>query len=193
MARSGMGSLIGRFRSLTNDPGTVYFSDDRIQEILDGRRLDFYQEPLFVIPQQVGAGSVEYHVYHSNYRQLEGTASGTVAFRLYDSSGSIVTGYSFDDQNGQFVFTANQAGSARYLDGRSYDLYGAAAEGWRQIAGSATPAYDFGVEGRRYSRSQWFEHCMEMAKQMEIFSSGSSFGSTFGIIERSDMVGIGGF
>lgn len=189
-ARSGMTNLISRWRRLVDDTGTVAFSDDRAQEILDGERFDFYQEPLTVQAQQVAAGSVAYHVYTSIHHNLEGTASGTVAFRLYDSLGTVITsGYTFDDQLGRFVFTANQAGSARYLDGRSYDLNGAAAAGWRERAGMQADAYDFRVEGRQYSRSQWFKHCMDMAQYYEsLRSNQAQWGSWAGVIERSDMI-----
>lgn len=189
-ARAGMTNLIARWRSLVHDTGTVAFSDDRAQEILDGVRLDFYRESLTVTPQQVGSGSVGYHVYTAPYRNLEGTASGTVAFRLYDSLGTVITsGYTLDEQLGRFVFSASQAGSARYLDGRSYDLYGAAAAGWRELAGMRAEAYSFRVEGRAYSRSDWFKHCMTMAEYYEgLRSDVGRWGSTVGVIERGDMV-----
>jgi len=180
--------LVTRFRSSVNDLTYDAFADDRVQDILDARRSDFFQSPLTVVSQQIALGTVEYHVYTARYRYLEGTASGTVAFRLYDSSGSaIASGFTLDASNGRFDFTANQAGSARYLDGRSYDLNGAIADGWRERAGQQSGAYDFRVEGRQYSRSQWFEHCMKMADSFDAKAMGSSsWGSGFGAIERSD-------
>lgn len=183
-ARSGMTSLIGQFRALVDDAGTATFTDDRAQEILDDHRIDFYQDSLVVTPQQVASGSVAYHVYTSAYRYIEGTASGTVAFRLYDSFGTVITsGYTEDMNRGRFVFTADQVGSARYVDGRSYDLYGAVAAGWRQRASAQADGYDFRVEGRQYSRSQWFKHCMDLAKFYE-----SEARSTQAVIERGDMI-----
>jgi hypothetical protein len=163
-ARSGMASLITQFRRLTDDAGTAIFTDDRVQEIFDNNRFDFYQDPLTVTAQQIASGTVGYHVYTSAYNNLEGTASGTVAFRLYDSRGTVLTtGYTADVQRGVFTFSASQAGSARYLDARAFDLYGAVAEGWRERAGLQANDYDFRVEGRQYSRSQWFKHCFDMA------------------------------
>lgn len=182
-ARSGMADLINQFRSLVDDAGTVSFTDDRAQQILDAHRIDFYQLPLAVTPQQVALGSVTYQVYTATYGNLEGTASGTVAFRLYDSSGAVISsGYTLDAQRGVFTFSANQAGSARYLDGRSYDLYGAAADGWRERAGKQSGSFDFRVEGRAYSRSQWFAHCAEMAKYYESMARPSQ-----AVMERGDM------
>lgn len=123
-------------------------------------------------------------------RNLEGTASGTVAFRLYDSLGTVITtGFTFDDQNARLYFTANQAGSARYLDGRSFDIFGAAADAWREAAGLQSEKYDFRVEGRAFTRSQWFEHCMSLAMYYESKRTNLQQWSTmFGVIERSDML-----
>src|SRR5689334_6497556 len=122
-ARAGMSELIGLFRSGVADAGTIYFTDDRREQKLDGRPLGHWQDAMRPVTVQVAVGSVEYKVYRSRYRYLEGTASGSTAFRLYDSLGSaIASGFTFDAVNGRFDFTANQVGSARYLDARSYDL-----------------------------------------------------------------------
>lgn len=187
--RAGMMSLILQWREMVNDAAGDAFTDTRAQQILDQYRLDFYQEPLTVTAQQIAAGTVGYHVYQSIHQNLEGTASGTVAFRLYDSLGTVITsGYTLDEQRGKLVFTASQAGSARYLDGRSYDLNGAAAAGWRERAAKQASGYDFRVEGRQYSRSQWFNHCMQMANYYEgLRTNQGAWGSTAGVIERSDM------
>jgi hypothetical protein len=181
-ARSGMTTLLSQFRNLVSDAGTVAFTDDRAQEILDARRMSFYQQPLVVTAQQIASGTVVYHTYTLPYGNLEGTASGTAAFRLFDSVGSVITsGYTLDAQNGVITFTTNQAGSARYLDGRSYDLYGAVADGWREKAGQQASGYDFRVEGRAYSRSQWYKHCFDLARLYDSMAR-----PTQAVIERSD-------
>lgn len=166
-ARSGMADIISQWRAMVGNVGTATLTDDRAQQILDGNRYDFWQQPLSVQPLQVAAGSVVYKVYLSPYANLEGTASGTVAYRLYDSNGTAITPDGLDMQRGVFRFNADQGGSARYLDGRSFDLDGAAAAGWRDLAGLYSSYYDFQQEGRRFSRSQWFEHCQQMAMSYE--------------------------
>lgn len=193
--RSGMTNLIDQFLSLVDDSDNSIFTTQRAQDILDRYRADFYQEPLHCTQQQIGGGglgSVAYFVYTSVRNHLEGTASGTVAFRLYDSLGTVLTsGYTFDEQNGIIRFTADQAGSVRYLDGRSFDLYGAVAQGWRERAGKLVGNYDFRVEGRQYSRSQYFQHCREMASYYDSMRSGGSgwdYASSSGVIERGDMI-----
>lgn len=165
-ARSGMADLISQWRSMVGNVGTATLSDDRAQQILDDNRYDFWQQPLAVQPLEVG-GSVVYKIYLSPYKNLEGTASGTVAYRLYNSGGTAVTPDSLDMQRGVFRFNADQSGSARYLDGRSFDLNGAAADGWRDLAGLYSSYYDFQQEGRRFSRSQWFDHCQQMAANFD--------------------------
>lgn len=162
-ARTGMAELITAWRAMVGAVGTATISDDRAQQILDNARYDFYQEPLQAQPLTIGSGTVVYKVFASPYTNLEGTASGTVAFRLYDSFGTAWTPDTLDMQRGVFRFNADQRGSARYLDGRSYDLNGAAADGWRELAGLYASYYDFKQEGRAFTRSQWFAHCREMA------------------------------
>jgi len=166
-ARSGMTTIISQWRDMVGAVGTATISDDRAQQILDDHRFDFWQDALTVTPLQVAAGSVVYKIYSSPYNNLEGTASGTVAYRLYDSNGTAVTPDTLDMQRGVFRFNADQSGSARYLDGRSFDLNGAAATGWRDLAGQYSGYYDFQQEGRRFSRSQWFDHCQQMARSFD--------------------------
>jgi hypothetical protein len=186
-----MTNLLEQFAAMVADTEFSSFTTQRAQDILDRHRLDVYQEPLSWTAQQVATGSVVYHVFTSQHRNLEGTASGTVAFRLYDSQGTAVTtGYTLDESNGIVRFTANQGGSARYIDARSYDLYGAVADGWRERAGQQAGGYDFRVEGRSYNRSQWFEHCMSMAAQYDSLKTGASgwgYTTSRGVIERGDM------
>jgi hypothetical protein len=188
-ARAGLVTLISQWRSMIGGAGTATVSDDRAQQILDSHRLDFWQEPLAVQPLSIpgGAlGSVVYTTFLCKFNNLEGTASGTVAFRLYDSMGSAQSPSTYDMQNGIFIFSADQMGSARYIDGRSYDLNGAAADGWRDLAGNYSSLYDFRQEGRQFSRSQWFKHCLDMAdyfdgkKRMGYGSGGVA------IVERGD-------
>lgn len=163
-ARSGMTDIITEWRALVGNVGTATVSDDRAQQILDNGRYDFWQESLAVQPLTIGGGSVVYKVYQSPHGNLEGTASGTVAYRLYDSIGTAWTPDSLDMRRGVFRFNADQVGSARYLDGRSFDLNGAAADGWRELSGLYASYYDFQQEGRRFTRSQWFDHCLQMVR-----------------------------
>lgn len=163
MARSGMSNLITRWRRMVDDAGTAVWSDDQAQQLLDDCRVTVYAEPLTAIAQDIG--STVYLVYHSRYGNQEELASGTTVWRLFDANGSTIgtASYSMDYQRGIVTFTADQKGSARYLDARSYDLAGAAADAWRQRAGMQADGYDFSADGASFSRSQWFNHCERMA------------------------------
>lgn len=164
MARSGMDNLISRWRRMVDDAGTAVWSDDQAQELLDDNRVTVYAESLTAIAQDTGT-TVTYTVYHSRYGNQEELASGITVWRLFDASGSTIgtASYTVDYQRGIVTFGADQHGSARYLDARSYDLAGAAADAWRQRAGMQADGYDFSADGASYNRSQWFKHCQEMA------------------------------
>ncbi len=47
----------------------------------------------------------------------------------------------------------------------TYDLYRAAAEGWRWKAGIVSETYDFIAEGGEFKRAQVYSHYMEQAKR----------------------------
>ena len=77
-ARQGMVSLISRWRRLVDDAGTVVWTDDTAQTLLDGFRVDVWGEVLTYIPQYVNATTV-YKLYASKYNNLDGVQH-TVAF-----------------------------------------------------------------------------------------------------------------
>jgi hypothetical protein len=164
--RPGMSDLIGRWRRLVDDTGSAIWTDNEAQQVLDAHRVDFWQEALEVTPRQVAANTVYYTIYKSRHQNLEASTSGTAAWRLYDSQGAAIgtANYSADYMRGILTFAADQAGSARYLDGRSYDLAGAAADGWRERSARVSSYYDVDGDGTRMTRSQWFKHCQAMAE-----------------------------
>lgn len=163
-ARSGMSNLIARWRRMVNDGGTAVWTDAQAQDLLDDHRLDIWQEPLSVQPVE-DSGTVRYYQYMSRYGDFEEASSGTAAWRVYDSDGDAIgtATYTADYVRGMLRFSSDQAGSVRYVDGRSYDLHAAAAEAWRERAATTAPYYSFGADGANYRRSDWFSHCMKMA------------------------------
>lgn len=162
--RSGMSDLIAKVRRLVNDVDAAVWTDEQIQEALDRYRVDVWGEVLTAVPSRVG-GDVVYRQYFLSAQDVEGTAS-TDAWRLYDAQGSAVTGYTLYGDRGLVVFSEDQAGSARYADYRWYDPYLSAADLWEERAGMQADKYDFGTGSDRFSRSQWFDHCLRMAEQM---------------------------
>jgi hypothetical protein len=157
--------LIDRWRRMVADTGSDHWDDDTAQEVIDAHRLDIYREPLVAVPQPA-PGSTVYTVYQAQYPYIEGTASGSAVFRLYDAGGTAITsGFTLDWQRGRVVFSADQGGSARLLDYRAYDLNAAAADGWRERAADTADKYAFADTGQSFSRNQWFEHCERMAER----------------------------
>jgi hypothetical protein len=177
--RSGMTDLVSHFRSYVQESGTVIFSDDRIQQILDSNSNYFYQDPLAFIPQRYN-GSVIYTQYFSQYQWLEGTA--TTTNKIYNTNGTVVTNYSSDFVNGKFTFDANTHGTAYYFDGRSFNFFKAVSDGWKEKAAYYSTQFDFEVEGRKYKKSQIVQSCLTMA---EDYASKAT--AVFHPMDRGDM------
>ena len=165
MSRDGMSDLLIRARRMVDDSGTAVWTDDEIQDVLDSCRVEFYKETLTPIPENSDETLI-YRVYRSQYRDLEGAASGSTAWRVYDGLGSAIgtADYAADYMRGEITFSTDQAGSARYLRGRSYDLNYAAALLCEQRAAAAAADYDFAADGAKFSRAQWFQHCRALAE-----------------------------
>lgn len=158
-----MSDLITRWRRMVDDQGTAVWSADEAQELLDTFRVDVYAHELTPAPQVV-SGTTLYKVHLAAFENLETAASGTAGFRLYDANGSAISsGFTADYLRGVFTFAADQRGSVRYIDARSYDLHAAAAAGWREWMASKASLYRFSADGASYDRQQWFAHCAQMA------------------------------
>ena len=74
--------------------------------------------------------------------------------------------------------------ASRYLNGREYDLNGAAADAWRERAAGKAGSYDFQADGGRFYRSQWFDHCIKLADYYGNLAHG---GMAVSLLERSDV------
>lgn len=183
MARAGMSNLLTRLRREVDDAGTATWTDDELQDMFDGCRVEFYDEKLIAEPVAVDGDEV-YVYYRSAWSDLEEAPSGSDAWRVYDASGSAIgtADYSVNYRAGVITFAADQGGSARYLHGRSYDLACAAAEAWSERAAGEAGGYDFTADGGKFTRSQWFKHCREMA---DYFTSRQRI--TVATIVRSDV------
>lgn len=183
-ARTGMANLISRWRRMVNDGGTAVWTDDQAQTVLDSHRVDFWQQELTPAIVVEGSATV-YKAYSGPFSDLEEVGSGSTAWRLYDSTGTTIgtANYAADYVRGVVLFTADQHGSARYLDGRSYDLAAAAAEGWRERMALTADDYTFSADGATYNRSDWFAHCSRMADYYDRMTRPTST-----IMVRSDLV-----
>lgn len=166
--RAGMANLIARLRRMANDVPAAAWTDDELEEILDSHMEELFGTHLAPVSRYVN-GTITYKTFLCAYSDLEEVFSGDDYWRMYDSAGSTIgtAGYTVNYQTGRITFTADQAGSARYLDARCYDLNGAAAQAWRERMGMQSDKYSFGADGASYSRSDWFKHCETMAAKYE--------------------------
>ena len=159
MARTTLSSLLTTLREWINDPaGTAQvFSDDALQRHLDANRSDIYREELTAVPAYIGGGSIAYYEYRSCHQWFETTQAGTAVFQVQDSIGTTrgtATWADVDYQLGRVTLTTDQAGTALYLTGRSYDMYGGAADALTDWAQKVALQFDFSSDQQSFSRSQ---------------------------------------
>lgn len=169
MARASLANIRLRLRPMIADIGAIQiWSDDELDDILDQHRLDFYREVL--APQPRGFTTVVYRVYHSAHANLEEfDATDDTIFRLYDGSDVepvITTDYTVDYIRGAITFLTNQTVNY-YLDGRSFDLNGAAMMCWQEARGEKAKLYTFSEDGQKFDKSDWFKHIGEMIKMYD--------------------------
>ena len=180
-ARLGMVDLIARWRRMVDDAAAAVWDDVEAQELLDTFRAEHVG--LALQPQaRLEGGIYVTRLYLVGVGNLETDASGAEAWRLYDNAGAAVSGANVNYLRGSVLFDDDQGGAWRYVDCRSYDLAGAAAQGWRERMASKAGSYDFEADGARYTRSQWFKHCLAMAEHYE-----SQRPAHMGVLARSDL------
>lgn len=173
-ARSTLAQLISDVRGLTF-AGTAeytlgavsYFSDEHIQRYLDAHRSDLWDVPLRPIPRRIGGGSVAYYEHQVGYGNLETTDAGTALFSVRDTLGATIgtASYSVDYQRGLVTFGTDTAGSARYVDARTYNVYAAAADLLESWAAREKLSFDVQTEDQRLTRSQKLTHLLTLAEQ----------------------------
>lgn len=142
----------------------VYWTDDQLQEVLDRHR-HYHPDVQLAWQTQIAAGGSI--AYHRGWIQPVGWFNaGTVAATsgtFVTSRGSTVTGWTLH-QDGWVTFSADQAGTAVYFRGHSYDVHGAAAEVLETWAGVEKLNFDFDTEGDQgYKRSQKIAQLMALA------------------------------
>jgi hypothetical protein len=171
-----MYSLIQRVRDLTSAGdgdytvgATAYWTDDQIQAALDRTRAEVIDEVLTTVPTVNSGGTVEYTIYESQWRNLETTTGGTAIHYLRTGNGARVGTALFtaDYERGRYTFAASTGGSSLYLTARTYDLYAAAADIWRQKAAHVADRFDFTADGASFKASQLVAQYTDMAKRAD--------------------------
>ena len=207
-ARTGMLPLIELVRGFT-DAGTVttigtatYWSDDQVQTRLDRYRhvvrdAELEYETTYAL---TGDGSTSYLVAmlpdansidKSGWAVFLESEAGTVLaspFRVYSSLGSAIgtSSYSVDYMAGRVTFGADQAGSVWLGYARSYNVYLAAADIWREKAAMYAKGFDFKVEDHQIKGSQPYKQMLEMAEYYEELGTNGPTGSGYLTIVRTD-------
>lgn len=154
--------------TVETDGRTLYFWDDNeIQKVIDRHRIDFTHVDMLPV-QSYSSGTVVYLEYRAPYQNIE---SGTAVFKIENVDGTI-SGYTMDYVRGVATFSTDQGGTAYYVTGRTYDLYGAAADIWRVKASHAAEMVDFSTDGHSVKRSNLASACLSMADYYGRKSSG---------------------
>ena len=161
--RTGLQYIVDKIDTYIPSEASSFISDDEKQEILDRNKTRVYYNALTSEPTYVNNDYV-YLYYRSSFDYLEQDTSGTAYFRMYNSGGTAIgtADYSADYATGEFTFNSDTNNLPYYIDAYTYDLYAAMVEVWEVILANTSAMYDVQIEGRKYSRSQWFEHCNSM-------------------------------
>ncbi len=171
-ARPGMTYLIQRWRWLVNDREASTFSDDDVQELLDRFAERYVGVEMVPIPQ-VEDGDLAVRVYAVPIQDCEGPESGADRWRVYDGNGDTLPTdqYTAHPERGEIELAQSQS-AVLFLDCYAYDVYAAAAEGWRMLAAKAAEGVGFSDHsvGIAFNMSERFDHCMRMAEAMDRLS-----------------------
>jgi hypothetical protein len=194
MARTGMTTLIGQLRQLTNAGTadatintTTYYSDDHLQTELDRTQRTYRRIALRSVPTLTN-GAYEYYDYlipiEIGYAFEE--AATDSGWAVKDGTGATLGTalYAVNYTARKLTFSADQHGSIHYLDARSYDLNRAAAAVWRHKAGFASANVNWQSDNHRIEAAQELQHCLRMADTFDALA-----GARSARFERDDEAG----
>lgn len=151
----------------------LYWTSEKIQDVLDRHRVDIWRYPLNAQPTY-SSGTVVYKDFPTGQTYLEKTSGGTAIFYLEDGTNTQVgtANYSVDYQRGYITFGSDTGGSAYWLTGRSYDPDAAAAECWRIMASWYARDFDFSTDNHSIKKGMTMGKCMELADYYDNRSKG---------------------
>lgn len=196
-ARAGMIPVIAQLRRLT-EAGTADYtlaqatmwSDAHLQDELDMQKSIGIELRLTPLPQYVD-GTTIYKLFQmpKDVGPFEQPEGGAAVFKITDSDGAAISTalFSVDLWGGLITFAADQAGSARFWTGYSFNLNKVASRVWASKAAHAWTAIDFSADGQRFTRSALHKHCLIMRDHF-IDAQGIQSVEMF----RSDMQGVQG-
>lgn len=161
MADVALDEVVERVRRLIADPAgdSQVFDRTEVEEVLGMFRFDAVQYPLDYTTENLN-GALGGRFFSA------GVGSWADDAVLTDINGNEVV-LTVDDvadlQAGTWSFFDIQGGVPYYVTGRSYDLYGAAADLLRRQAAQMKLQYDLSVGDLSVSRSQKQKNLLEMA------------------------------
>lgn len=161
--RATMADLIGKVRSLINDPpsATQTFSDQEVQDHLDRYQLVVRYAILQRAPTLSPGGILDVSGYRDYYAQIDWWEGDET---LYDAAYNLLTPTAADRLTGHWTFAAGVLPPVRII-GKVYDLYAAAADLLELWAQRVALDFDFVSVGDRYLRSQKRTALVAMAQE----------------------------
>ena len=169
MARATMAHIIAHLRLKINDAdSTIWTDDDELQVFLDLHRRRINRKRLDV--------DQDWQVFEGRFTMLEGdtdTWSGTgdpeEVINIWDRSGrdaTFKTPTSYNLVSGTFNFDSEQNLQPYYLDAISYNINGAIAEAYEQLASDQGKAKSWSRGGVSYT----YDGFMDMAQRFRAMS-----------------------
>ena len=159
-ARATMAELIGRLRALIGDPAGAgqAFDDQTLQDYLDRRQTVVRYAPLRAESSPRPGGAVDYLDYYADVGDWEADET------LYDGSYSILIPASADRLTGHWTFVSSQPPPVMIV-GKSYDVYGSAADVLEAWAATEKLNFDFEADGQSFRRSQKVTALLALARE----------------------------
>ncbi len=153
-----MAELIARVRDLIGDDAGANqaLSDQQIQGAMDRHRIIVRYAELRGEATR-GSGTVTYLDYYSEYGDWEADE------KLYNAAYDQLAPATADRLTGHWTFATSTPGPV-YIVGKSYDVYGAAADLLEQWATRLALKYDVTDQGSSYKRSQMAEGLLRQAR-----------------------------
>lgn len=156
--RDSMAALVTRLRSLIGDTAGTgeHFTDDRLEELLDGHRITARELELAALDSYEGTvdGSgthnarVHWRELLAPYKDWEDGAE------LRDYRFDVLEPATEDLRNGRWTFAPELYSPAVYLTGYSYDLAGAGADALEEWASHEARSFDVTTQTAQLARSQ---------------------------------------
>jgi hypothetical protein len=173
-----MATIIGELRAMCNAgtadytvAGSAYFSDDSLQQELDKTQRYYRYVHLNEMPKIINAVYqwFDYEIPPELGQYIEEDQAGS-GWCVRDMAGGSVaaSGYTVNYQARRITFTANQGGSAYYIDAQVYEINAAAAAIWRKkYSFELATGYDWSSDNHSVKRSQKADNCLKMAEFFE--------------------------